>query len=92
MLSTAFVIISLFSPVVFQARTIRRQIENKLPDDILCQKQSETSGVDFAEVRQKAETILNDLAKHLVALKASEERLNEEARRLYLQVTFRKRL
>ena len=37
-------------------------------------------------IKHKAESILNDLAKHLVALKASEERLTENARRSYLQV------
>jgi hypothetical protein len=41
----------------------------------------------MALVRQNAETLLNDLAKHLVALKASEGRLNDEARRSYLQVS-----
>jgi hypothetical protein len=38
-------------------------------------------------IRHKAEAILNDLAKHLVALKSSEGRLNEEARKSYLQVS-----
>lgn len=37
------------------------------------------------EVRNQAESILNNLAKNLVALKASEGRLNETARRSYLQ-------
>lgn len=37
-------------------------------------------------IRNKAESILNNLAKHLVALKASEGRLNRAARRSYLQV------
>lgn len=53
---------------------------------MLCNRESGDSAHDIAEVRAKAENLLNDLAKHLVALKASEDRLNNEARRQYLQV------
>lgn len=53
---------------------------------MLCNRESGESAHDIAEVRAKAENLLNDLAKHLVALKASEDRLNNEARRQYLQV------
>jgi hypothetical protein len=71
-----------------QARTIRQEIEKKLPDDVLCQNQQQKeSDVDMMAIRHKAETILNDLAKHLVALKSSEGRLNQEARKSYLQVS-----
>ena len=50
--------------------------------------QVKDSHVDTIAIRHKAESILNDLAKNLVALKASEERLSEDARRSYLQVSF----
>lgn len=70
-----------------QARTIRKEVESKLPEDGLCQQQSVDSNVNMALVRQNAELVLNDLAKHLVALKASEGRLNDDARRSYLQVS-----
>ncbi len=73
----------------FQARKIRSDVESKLPDVVLCQKQgtSELTNIDTVAVRHKAELILNDLAKHLVALKASEGRLSGQARRSYLQVS-----
>jgi hypothetical protein len=61
-------------------------VEKKLPEDMLCNRESGESAYDIAEIRAKAENLLNDLAKHLVALKASEDRLNNEARRQYLQV------
>ena len=61
-------------------------MESKLPDGILCQHGNNESNVDMISIRNKAESILNNLAKHLVALKASEGRLNRAARRSYLQV------
>ena len=73
-----------------QARNIRSDIESKLPDGMLCSLSNNNSDIDLIEVRNKAESILNNLAKHLVALKASEGRLNEVARRSYLQVSFEK--
>eukprot|EP00554_Chaetoceros_debilis_P011522 CAMPEP_0194105350 /NCGR_PEP_ID=MMETSP0150-20130528/5553_1 /TAXON_ID=122233 /ORGANISM="Chaetoceros debilis, Strain MM31A-1" /LENGTH=1464 /DNA_ID=CAMNT_0038793161 /DNA_START=358 /DNA_END=4752 /DNA_ORIENTATION=+ len=73
------------SEVVEMARKIRAEVESKLPDGVLCQTQVKDSHVDTIAIRHKAESILNDLAKNLVALKASEERLSEDARRSYLQ-------
>mmetsp|Transcript_5712 Transcript_5712/g.10819 ORF Transcript_5712/g.10819 Transcript_5712/m.10819 type:complete len:385 (+) Transcript_5712:2678-3832(+) len=73
--------------VIEMARTIRQEVEKKLPDDVLCQNQWNQSDVDMIAIRHKAENILNDLAKHLVALKSSEGRLNQEARKSYLQVS-----
>ena len=57
-----------------------------IPDGNVCQPESGVSDIDMAGVRRKAETILSDLAKHLVALKESEGRLSVDAKRLYLQV------
>ena len=55
-----------------QARSIRGDVESKLPDGILCQHGNNESNVDMISIRNKAESILNNLAKHLVALKPSE--------------------
>ena len=66
---------------------IRETVEGKLPDGALCEHSKSDSSLDMVEVKRKAESVLSDLAKHLVALKDSEGRLNEEAKRSYLQVS-----
>jgi hypothetical protein len=45
----------------------------------LCCQSNYSSNVDKIALRNKAEFILNNVAKHLVALKASEGRLNVDA-------------
>lgn len=71
--------------VIEYARSIHSEIECKLPDNVLCQKNHEGTNLDMLMIRHQAEAVLNDLAKHLVALKASEDRLNDNARKSYLQ-------
>lgn len=71
--------------VVEIARKIHADIECQLPDNMLCQSREEESNVEIISARNHAEGILNDLVKHLVALKASEDRLSEDAMKSYLQ-------
>ncbi len=61
-------------------------MEKQLPGGVLCQSQSDDSVVHSMAAKHKAESILGDLAKHLVALRASEEGLSDDARRSYLEV------
>ena len=58
-------------------------MEKKLPEGVMCQDNS-----DKKETRREAESVLSNLAKHLAALKDSKGRLNDEAKRSYLQVRF----
>ncbi len=76
------------SHFIIKAKAVRREVESKLPDGVLCQQASNETNIDMIAVRNKAESILNNLAKHLVALKASENRLDKAARRSYLQVSY----
>ena len=68
--------------VVGDARSLRVEVEKRLPDGALCQRNSGPN-VELLEVRVKAEGILTDIAKYLVALK--EGRLSREAQLSYLQ-------
>jgi DNA mismatch repair ATPase MutS len=73
--------------VVKNAREIRRQVQEKMPGADLCEHDDNTSlDPSFAEHRRNAQNILCDLSKHLMAMKESEGRLNNDAKRVFLQV------
>lgn len=60
-------------------------MEKKLPDGTLCGVMHGPN-MELMGLRSKAEGILHELAKHLVALKESEGQLSATAHRNYLQV------
>lgn len=66
--------------VVRMARNIRKDVESKLPNGALCQQQR-SSNANMMAIRQKAETLLSNIVKHLVALKEGDGRLSDEAKR-----------
>ena len=69
--------------VVADAREVRAEVEEKLPDGALVEDEI---GKDRKQnVRRKAEEVLSKLAIRLVALKESDGRLSVEAKRSYLQ-------
>jgi DNA mismatch repair ATPase MutS len=75
------------SDVVENARRIRQLVQEKVPGADLCEHENNDSiNPNFAENRRNAHNILCDLAKHLTALKESEGRLNNDAKRTFLQV------
>lgn len=83
--------------VVEQARSIRLEVQSKLPDGTLCsstmassQNSNGASNSHNMALRKKAEDILHDIAKHLVALKEEsgsqcQGKLSSQAMRDYLQ-------
>ena len=81
-----FTIHRMFVIQFFQARNIRKDVESKLPNGALCQHQ-QSSNANMMAIRQKAESLLSNIVKHLVALKEGDGRLSDEAKRSYLQVS-----
>jgi DNA mismatch repair protein MSH4 len=76
-----------FRPYIPQkAEAIHREVGNKLPDGVICQSSNTTGSLQDNE--RKAETILWDLAKHLVSLKESLPSLTNDAMRSYLHVSW----
>ena len=70
--------------VVGDARKVRAEVSGKLPDGALCEAE-ESSRDHQRKVIRKAESILSDFAKRLVALKESDGRLSMEAKRSFLE-------
>ena len=63
---------------------MRGFVEEKLPESSLCKRRG-GANVELFELRVKVGGILIDIAKHLVAMKESQNRSSKEARRSYLQ-------
>lgn len=70
--------------VVRHAKKMHSYIEKNLPESSLCKK-TEGPNTDLLELQVRAERILTDIAKHLIAMKESQCRLTKEAKRSYLQ-------
>ena len=73
---------------VENARTIRLEVQRKMPTADLCQSHHSCHNENFAENQRGAHRILSEVAKHLTAIKESEGRLRKDAKRNYLQVCF----
>lgn len=74
--------------VVENARKIRRMVQEMMPGASLCENiNSDSLNQHNAENRRTAHDILCDLAKHLAALKETEGRLSNDAKRVFLQVS-----
>jgi hypothetical protein len=69
-----------------KARLLRTHVQKKLPDSGALCRHHPSGNMKTAEVRKKAENALQEISKHLVALKDSEGRLTNGAKRKYLQV------
>jgi len=65
--------------VIREARNLRTEVEQKMPDETLCKAPT----VDLLGIH--AVNVLSSLAKHLVALKESSGRLSKSALRSYLE-------
>jgi hypothetical protein len=63
-----------------------------MPDGLLCNQNISSTSVDSFNIRHKAESILSNIAKHLVALKDNQSRLHDTAKKTYLQVRLNKTL
>jgi DNA mismatch repair ATPase MutS len=70
--------------VVRHAKKMHSYIEKNLPESSLCKK-NKGPNTDLLELQVRAERILTDIAKHLIAMKESQCRLTKEAKRSYLQ-------
>eukprot|EP00804_Cyclotella_cryptica_P011454 CCRYP_016393-RB/>CCRYP_016393-RB protein AED:0.23 eAED:0.23 QI:109/1/1/1/0.6/0.5/6/1021/1134 len=74
--------------VIQNARKIRRVVQQKMPGGDLCENtNSDSLNQNNAENRPNAHDILCDLAKHLTALKETDGRLSNDAKRVFLQVS-----
>ena len=71
------------SDAIQNARKIRQFVQEKIPGADICDS-GNSSG---AESVRKAHNVLCDLAKHLLAMKDSEEKLSKDAKKHYLQVS-----
>jgi DNA mismatch repair ATPase MutS len=74
--------------VVINARRIRRQVQEKMPGADLCEHydNNDTRRPNFVEDRRNAQKLLCVLSENLTALKESEGKLNNDAKRVFLQV------
>lgn len=75
--------------VVNNARRIRCQVQEKMPGSDLCEHydNDDTLSPNVVELRRNAQKILCVLAQHLTAVKESEGKLNNDAKRLFLQAS-----
>ena len=77
-----------FPQDVFEnAKKIRRFLQEKMPGGDLCERQNDDSiNPNTSEHRRNAHIILCEISKYLAVLKDNDDRTDNDAKRLYLQV------